>query len=369
MNSKKWFTAILIMTIATLALAAGLVFFVDPFFHYRAPNPKLFYRLYDQRSQNDGITRNFDYDAIITGTSMAENFKASQFEEGLGVKAIKVPYSGATYKEINDNLIAAFKSGHNPKYVLRPLDYSLLLRDKDEMRDDMGDYPYWLTDDIVYNDVNYLLNKDVILRYAIPAVLSYFQGKNPGYTSFDEYSYTDGDNKYGKDYVLVGKKEFKKPESTELWFLTSEEEEMLEGNIEQNVVSLAREHPETTFLYFFPPYSMVYWGGLYEEGILDKILEYKRKAIELMLECDNIHIYSFTTHTDITADLSRYRDQAHYDYEVNAFVMDTIINYENGYENTDMFEVSDRITRENVAEYLTTESLLLNNFDYNSLTK
>ncbi|WP_051205618.1 hypothetical protein [Butyrivibrio sp. FC2001] len=367
MTSKKWFYSILILVIATLALAAGLVFFVDPFFHYRAPNPKLFYKLYDQRSQNDGITRNFDYDAIITGTSMAENFKASQFEGGLGFRTIKVPYSGATYKEINDNLIAAYNSGHNPKYVLRPLDYSLLMRDKDELRDDMGDYPYWLTNDDPFDDVKYLLNKDVILRYAIPALTSYFQRKNPGYTSFDEYSYTDGDNKYGKEYVLYGKKEFVDPDSFELWILSDEEKKMLEGNIEQNVVSLARKHPETTFLYFFPPYSMVYWGALYEEGQLDKILACKQAAIEQMLECDNIHIYSFTTHTEITADLSRYRDQAHYDYKVNEFIIDTIVKYENGYENTDMFELSDRITRENADGYFIEESYLLNNFDYNSL--
>ena len=368
MTSKKWFFSILTLVITTLVLIAGLVFFVDPFFHYRAPNPKLFYKLYDQRSQNDGITRRFDYDAIITGTSMAENFSASQFDEGLGVKSIKVPYSGATYKEINDNLEVAFKSGHHPKYVLRPLDYSLLVRDKDELRDDMGEYPYWLTNDILWDDVKYLLNKDVVVRYALPAVIGYFQGKNPGYTSFDEYSYTDGNNIYGKDRVLLGRKKFKEPD--ELFLFPSDEDmEMLEENIEQNVVALARQHPETTFLYFFPPYSMAYWGELYEQGKLDDMRAFKAKAIEQMLECDNIHIYSFTTHTEITADLDRYRDQAHYDYGVNCMVMDTIIEYENGYENTDMFVVPDRITKENVDRYLAEETLLLNSFDYNSLIK
>ncbi|WP_022762280.1 hypothetical protein [Butyrivibrio sp. AD3002] len=367
MKSKKWFFSILILSVVSLILIAGLVFFVDPFFHYRAPNPKFFYKLYDERSQNDGITKHFDYDAIITGTSMAENFKASQLEEGLGFKTIKVPYSGATYKEINDNLEVAYRSGHNPRYVLRPLDYTLLVRDKDELRDDMGEYPYWLTNDIIWDDVKYLLNKDVIVRYTLPAILGYFQGKNPGYTNFDEYSFTDGENIYGKDQVLLGRKKFKEPEK---YYLPSDEDmKMLEENIEQNVVALARKHPETTFLYFFPPYSMAYWGAVKEDGELDNLLIYKERAIELMLECDNIHIYSFTTHTDITADLDRYRDQAHYDYDVNCMVMDTIIKYENGYENTDMFSVSDRITKDNVIEYVAAESVLLSEFDYNSLIK
>ena len=100
---------------------------------------------------------------------------------------------------------------------------------------------------------------------------------------------------------------------------------------------------------------------------MDKVLALKEETIRLMLECDNIHIYSFTTHTDITADLSKYRDQAHYDQEVNDYVMDTIIKYENGYENTDIFEISDRITKDNVDEYLVEERILLSDFDYNSL--
>ncbi|WP_029322916.1 hypothetical protein [Butyrivibrio sp. AE3004] len=367
MTGKKWFKAILILTIATLALIAGVVYFVDPFFHYRAPNGKLFYKLYDQRSQNDGITRNFDYEAIITGTSMCENFKASQFEEGLYCKTVKVVYSGATYKEINDNLKVSYESGHNPEYILRPLDYTLLVRDKDELRDDMGEYPYWLTNDNPIDDVKYLLNKDVLLRYAIPALVSPLQGKTPGVTSFDDYSYTDNDNQYGKDYVLLGKKRFKEPEAIEYPGSDTEAMKTLHDNIEQNVVSLARMHPETKFICFFPPYSMVYWGNLYEEGQLDNILAYKEAAINQMLECDNIHIYSFTTHTDITADLSRYRDQAHYDAGVNSFILDTIIMYENGYEETDMFTTSDRITKENAIDYLMTEKLLLGNYDYNSL--
>lgn len=369
MSAKKWFNAIMIMTVLTLLLIGGLVFFVDPFFHYRAPNPSFYYELYDQRSQNDGITKHFDYDAIITGTSMSENFRASQLNEGLGVNAIKVTYSGATYKEINDDLAVSYKSGHSPRYVLRPIDYSLLVRDKDELREDMGEYPDWITNDNPIDDVKYLLNKDVLLRYALPALFSYFEGKEPGHTSFDDYSYTDGDNKYGKDYVLMGKKSFKEPDTITNPAGLSKELEMLDANIEQNVVALARKHPETTFLYFFPPYSMVYWGNLREEGSLDAMLAYKEAAIKQMLECDNIHIYSFTTHTDITTDLSKYRDQAHYNAGVNSFIMDTIIKYENGYVNTGMLADSDRITKENVSEYLTTEKALLNGYDYNSLIK
>ncbi|MCR5657679.1 MAG: hypothetical protein K6G06_09480 [Butyrivibrio sp.] len=359
MTAKKWFFTSLILTVLSLLLIGGVVFFVDPFFHYRAPNEKFFYKLYDERSQNDGITRNFDYDAIITGTSMAENFNATQFDRGMDVTTIKVPYSGATYKEIDDNLERAFDSGHNIKYVLRPLDYSLLVRDKDELRLDMGEYPVWLTNDNVLDDVKYLLNKDVISRYALPALAGFFMGRDGGHTSFDEYCYTGTNAKYGKEYVLMGQGKYKRPKKVHE--PAKEELEMLAGNIEQNVVSLARQHPETTFIYFFPPYSMAYFGDLMEEADLDKMLYYKAYAIDKMLECDNIHIYSFTMHTDITADISRYRDQAHYDPNVNMTIMDLIMDGEKSGVS------EDRITSENIDSYLEAEKELLKNFDYNSL--
>ena len=60
----------------------SVVVYVDPFMHYHKPIiSKFFYSLDNQRSQNDGIIKYFDYDAIITGTSMIENFKTSEFDK------------------------------------------------------------------------------------------------------------------------------------------------------------------------------------------------------------------------------------------------------------------------------------------------
>ena len=81
-----------------------------------------------------------------------------------------------------------------------------------------------------------------------------------------------------------------------------------------------------------------------------------------MLEYDNIHIYSFTTATDITADLDRYRDQAHYDENVSSWIIEKIAESENGQNPSDF-----RITRDNAMQYLDEEKDLLMNYDYNSL--
>lgn len=59
---------------------------VDPFIHYHKPlTNAYFYPLDNQRSQNDGILKHFEYNALITGTSMTENFKTSELDELFGV--------------------------------------------------------------------------------------------------------------------------------------------------------------------------------------------------------------------------------------------------------------------------------------------
>ena len=360
MTGKRFFYTSLILFVSALAVMALTVFIVDPFFHYRAPNPNLYYRLYDQRSQNDGITRHFSYDSIITGTSMAENFKASRFDEAMNTRSIKVCYSGATYKELNDNLKVSYESGHDIKYVFRTLDYSLLYRDKDALREDMGEYPYHLTDSNPFNDVKYLINRDVLINYTLPVIYHAIKGDAGGYTNFDDYSYTDAENVYGKEYVLASVQGF--DEAEEVISPTDEEISLLVDNMEQNVVSLARSHPETTFIYFFPPYSMAYWGSLRHEGTLDHMLEGKKKAIECMLECDNIHIYSFSTHTDITGNLDNYRDPGHYRASINDLIMDIMTQAEVSGE-----PVYDRICKENYIQYLDDEKELFHNYDYDSL--
>ena len=99
MNIKKWNIVVIGGTLGLLLMLVGVTAFIDPFLHYHAPLSFLEYPLKDERYQNNGIAKNYDYDAMITGTSMTQNFKASDFETLWGVKTVKTSYSGATYQK------------------------------------------------------------------------------------------------------------------------------------------------------------------------------------------------------------------------------------------------------------------------------
>ena len=76
-----WLMGFILLTVVALGLIAANIIHIDPFFHYHKPDTdKYFYSLNNQRSQNDGIVKHFDYTGLITGTSMTENFSNSEAE-------------------------------------------------------------------------------------------------------------------------------------------------------------------------------------------------------------------------------------------------------------------------------------------------
>lgn len=173
-----------------LVIIGSWTYRVDPFFHFHKPKTdSYFYPLNNQRSQNDGIVRNFEYDGLITGTSMAENFKTSEAEKFFGGNFIKVPYSGGSYKEINDNLKVALSHNNNLNKIIRGLDMGKFFDKKDYMREDLGTYPLYLYDDNIFNDVQYIFNRDVIFSRVYPMIKENVEESfTGGITTFDTYS-------------------------------------------------------------------------------------------------------------------------------------------------------------------------------------
>ena len=117
-KQKKWFLATVLTTVSILLMILLVMVIIDPYFHFHGPVKGISYRLYSERYMNSGIARHFDYDALITGSSMNQNFKTTQMDSLFGTKAIKIPFSGAGFEEIKDNIEIALNSKNDVKYVL-----------------------------------------------------------------------------------------------------------------------------------------------------------------------------------------------------------------------------------------------------------
>ena len=363
MSKRKaiiWVASFALLVIALLTTIAYWMIRIDPFFHYHKPRTnEYFYTLDNERSQNDGIIKHFDYQGLITGTSMTQNFKTSDAELlWKGLKFIKVPFSGASYKEINDNIATAIK--YNPKLevIIRGLDLGMFFNDKNSMRFDLGEYPTYLYDNDVFNDVQYVFNRDVIFSRAIPMTEAndepHFRG---GITSFDQYSNWMNKKTFGRNTLYPnGVSSIKLCEPVHL---SDQERETIIENIHQNVTSLADENPQIKFLYFFTPYSIQWWGSLADgsNGNIYKHIEAEKVIIEEIIQHKNIKLFSFNNQAKITTDLNNYKDWSHYGEWINSLILHFI------YENRCLISI------DNYKEYLEDELLLYTTFDYEKLNE
>lgn len=347
-----WIVSTLILTIASLAIFASITIYIDPLFHYHAPLEKYEYPINNERYQNDGISRNFEYDSIITGTSMAENFMKSEADQIFNANFIKVPFSGATYKEVNDNLCRAYDTGKNIRYVIRSLDYTHLIEDKNTYKPHM-DYAAYLYDDNLFNDLNYVLNKSILFDKTFEVIRYTKSGSKT--TDFDIYTNWNANFSFGVGTVLDSYTLEERNLTPQ--HLTNEERIMVQENIRQNVTDLAKKHPETTFYLFFPPYSICYWDELQNNGQIDWRIDAEQLAIEEILEVPNIKLYSFCTNFDLVCNLDNYKDQGHYGEWVNSWILEWMHNDEY------------LLTKNNYHEYIETIRGFYGTYNYDNLRK
>ena len=347
-KQKKWFLGTMAGTIAVLMLILLAMVIFDPYFHYHGKIPGISYRLYHERYINSGIVKNFEYDTIITGSSMNQNFKTSKLDELWGTNSIKVPFSGGTFREIKNNLERAFESDNEIKYVLWGVDYNGFLREGYWLG--YEDYPEYLYDNNLLNDVSYVWNKELIFQGLVTNLLMTLQGEES--TTFDEYGSWEGGRGWDSISKTYQRSEEILPMITELG---ETDDWVVMNNIEVNIVELAKEHPETQFILFYTPYSVLYWESIYRDGTLERQLMCEKITTELLLECENIHLFSFSRETDITGDINNYRDKEHYVAEINDLILQWIT------------EGKGLVTKDNYEEIIEWERDYYLNYDYDAL--
>ncbi len=346
--AKKWFLKCILTIVLLLLLIASAVVFADPYFHYHKPFSFLSYRLYEERYTNDGIGRHFDYDAIITGTSMAQNFKPSEMDALLGTKAVKMPFSGAGYQELSENLARALERNDKIKTVLWAVDYNGLLRPYDWQK--YEEYPTYLYDNNPFNDAAYVFNKSIWYHGVMSNAAMTLSGQPS--TTMDEYSAWV--NETGLRHIMFSySRESQKP-AEETGF-GEKEYEMVSQTIQKNIVDLVNRYPDTEFILFYAPYSICYWDAMNLQEIIYQQTEAERTATEMLLQCPNVKLYNFFDQYDVICNTDYYNDTAHYSAEVNSFILEWIAEDEG------------LLTEENYLQRLAEERNFYTNYDYDNI--
>lgn len=345
MSCKQWALCALVLLCSCLLTIVVAVVCIDPFEVYR--KAEMFIPPITNGTQsysNAGIAKSYDYDSVIIGSSMTENFTPSQLDRLLGGSFVKLCVNGGTscdHKKMMDTAFAA----QDIKTVLYGVDIDYLTYFYKAAKADMPDYLY---DSDLFNDAAYWFNKSVLLKY-IPQCLKTLGQTDPAQR---DTMYSWGSlYPYGKARALAN------------ITITSETiSQISEGceavldssyrmNIEHNYIPLIKNNPDTQFIFFFPPYSLAEWYRFYKQGSLVYYLLQKEAVTEALLPYSNVRIYDFTAETDWILNLDNYIDAAHYGPWINDAMVEHIARDEYRVTDTETVRRNNQVLRDHV-EYL-----------------
>ena len=341
-KAKHWAVFTLSASAALLTLCALAVFCIDPFEHYRE---SAILPLYDQESYNNpGIARNYDYDAAIFGTSMVEMSHPSVIDACFDVTSVKLPMRGSHIAQMGWQLTHALKT-HELKLAILAVDaYSMM-----GLPDDTEEIYDYLWNDDVLDDVNYLLNRDVVL-VRLPKMLQNI-GKPLDTKRDDMYQWTDvtfSSQSVFDAIPAVAQKEMM-PADTNLARSTE--------NIERHLVPSIEAHPETTFKIYLPPYSVGYWYLMTREGISEQQFRSRRLLCEKLLAYPNVEIYDYSSRIDWITDLDQYFDYSHHSGAVSDKLMRAMAAGEDRVLSIEAMEAGSERIRRAVIDFAETYSM------------
>lgn len=348
---KKAVLCFAILSLVLFFLTAVLIIFVDPFFHYHKPLKGFPYQVDNQLSQNPGMARHMDYDSVILGSSMTVNFNTDWFAELMDLNTIKLSYSGAYPKDQSNIMKIIFDSGHEVKKVFLGIDVITYMGDVNETKYPIPEYLY---DDSYFNDIQYVLNKDVLLNYVLRPIA------DPDPTDLSTvYASWWTEEYYNEQWVLHN---YTDPEQAEEEVPAGEYLPGTEKNLTVNICPYIEENPDTRFVVFFPPYSILFWNDVLKGNHLEATMEEYRYIAERLNRYENVEVYFFPDREDIVLDLNHYADYSHYHPDYNRFMTECFAGGEAG-----LVAKEGSGKGKPLEEYLSHMREIVENFDFEAL--
>lgn len=320
---KKFILKLLVLAAALLVFAALLVIFFDPFYHYHKPLPFLKAVLWEKEYQVPGTLDHFDYDAVIAGSSVAENYNNHWFDERFGCKSVKAIRSYGATADLCYFINRAFEH-QDLDYVFLNWDPSSMVGSTYTTFEETGS-PLYLYDRNPFNDVKYLWNKDVIFE-RIPYILASSFLKD--YDEGTSYNWAESKT-FSEDAVLSHYYE----QANIKDMLPSEEYADVALENLSLITSIIEAHPETEFYVFVPPYSILWWDMEYRNGETESYLYAEELVLSKILAYKNVRVFNFQTDEDVIYDLNNYMDFIHFSPEINLKMVESMKNSDFEIEN------------------------------------
>ena len=318
-----------------LAVFALIAFYFDPLHIFTTPKDKenALYSM-DSRVQNAGYIRNFDFDSVIIGNSHMENLSHRKTAQYLSGNWFNLSMAGSTENErklVLDKVLRSKKI----KQVL------LLLNGGFRTNSTQG-YEV-LYDENPFNDISIYLNdkySKCFFNYMINTVFRtkfdddcfgkklnidehnawiYFSFYSARLGGIEKWALHYQNEQLFGTYKALNKNYSISPRKLKL--LSKKIKSEIENNINKNVLSLVKAHPETQFYcYAQPIFKLGFAIDLRSENedaqLTEVYIEYLRQIVKIASSYKNFKLYGFDN-LEFTADVKNYKDLTHFTPELN----------------------------------------------------
>lgn len=314
LSARAFLRQLLILTLALVFLAGAVMFAVDPYFHYRASEDAAYVLL--DRFCLPGMVRGFDYDAVLVGSSMCQNFNMDLMEEVLGGEILKATKGGLTIGEA-DAILSWIREAGRADTVY----FSLELTRFNTPEPEESYYPDYLTNASLADDFRYLYGYEAWMR-ALPmdAVTLTLDALNlPLPQVLREKTEADEIGRWAQDASYPGEAALVESYLSGGSGVSAQNAEGMAQRMKESVdawLSSEPFDPNITYYFFSAPYSALYWTHLAREGTLDAVLELRTYFFERLSQYDNVIAFDFQG-LDQIQNLDLYKDITHYHESIN----------------------------------------------------
>lgn len=297
-----------------LALWGVFVLAIDPYIYYhRAWGLKNVFA--NSRAMVPGVLRNFEFDTVLLGSSMCQNFKCSEINEALQCKSVKATTAGITSANCGKYIGTALRYHRQElNRILVGIDIWSFAKGKEHS---MNSYDYLYKDSIF--PVKYFYSKDTA-DAVFEMILTNIAA------NFDEIAR----HEINEDVMFSNKPRYKYDRA----HLERDVRKIKEGpaaldsecahRFEKYILSYVCDNPQIKFDFFFPPYSIYFWCFLQSKGMLQSYLDTRNLFAQMAAQYPNVRLHDFQADFDIVCVFDNYKDITHYSPAINTLMIKNI---------------------------------------------
>lgn len=325
-KSKKWLLSTTLISFLLLLLLGITMYLADPYNYYGNNHGQY---LKDKPAfAAAAALRQENYDTAILGSSLSIGIREAYVDRIMDCRSINLSYSGCTAQQ-RQILIDSLGRTQKADLIICDLLLSNYTDDGNQIINEMqmDAFPEYLFDNNKFNDIKYLYNYDILFkmmpRIVVANTLSLL-GKPVSKSYFQAYVDFHADSAWPpKEDWTDAIDRLKFPDTEPVSVRPAFNAETMRQKVDNFLIEPAAANPGQQIIFYFPPYSALYWCEAQENGYLDALLDTREYIAESLAAYENVTIYDFQT-LDITLELQYYHDSLHYTEEINEMIIDLI---------------------------------------------